>query len=84
MQECVVPHIWKCTNIVSLPKTTPPKTIEQDLRSISLTPVSASLMEDYPVKWMWDVLDGKIDKNQFACLKTFQQSMLGTRIGCFS
>ena len=46
-------------------KKSPPKAMEQDLRPVSLTPVLAKLLEDYPVKWMWQILHGKIDKSQF-------------------
>ena len=69
IQNGIVPSLWKSAEVIPLPKVTPPKVIEQDLRPISLTPILAKLLEDYPVKWLWKVLDGKIDPCQFGCLK---------------
>ncbi len=69
IQSGIVPPLWKSADVVSLPKKFPPKEIEQDLRPISLTPLLSKLLEDYPVMWMWEALEGKVDPNQFGCLK---------------
>ena len=37
-REGFIPSIWKCTDVVSLPKVTPPKCLDKGLRPISLTP----------------------------------------------
>ena len=36
LREGVVPAVWKQANIIAVPKTKPPKSVEQDLRPISL------------------------------------------------
>ncbi len=69
LQNGVVPSLWKSAEVISLPKVSPPRVIEQDLRPISLTPILAKLLEDYPVKWLWNVITDKIDPCQFGCLK---------------
>ena len=32
IQEAYVPDLWKCADVIPLPKTNPPKTLKKDLR----------------------------------------------------
>ena len=66
IRESFIPTIWKCADVLPLPKVTPPMEIEKDLRPISLTPaVSKACMEHFIYKWLWDCVKDKIDPCQF-------------------
>ncbi len=66
IRESYVPHIWKCADVLPLPKVTPPTEIEKDLRPISLTPaMSKACMEHFIYTWLWECVREKIDPNQF-------------------
>lgn len=65
MQEGRVTETWKFANIVPIPKVPSPKDITSDLRPISITSVPGKALEYFPVKWMYDAIEAKIDPNQF-------------------
>ena len=66
IRESFVPDIWKCADVLPLPKVTPPMEIEKDLRPISLTPaMSKACMEHFIYKWLWECVKDKIDPCQF-------------------
>ena len=66
VRESFVPDIWKSADVLPLPKTSPPKIIEKDLRPISLTPaVSKACMEHFVYQWIWECIEDKIDPLQF-------------------
>lgn len=67
--EGVVPTVWKQANIVAIPKTKPPKSIEQDLRPISLTPTLSKILESLIGRWMLEKIGDKFDRKQFGALK---------------
>ena len=64
-----MPTVWKQANIVAIPKSKPPKLIEQDLRPISLTPTLSKIFESLIGRWMLEKIGDKFDKNQFGALK---------------
>ena len=64
-----MPSIWKRANVVAIPKIKPPKSIEQDLRPISLTPTISKIFESIVGKWMLDAIGDKFDKKQFGAIK---------------
>ena len=68
-REGFIPSIWKSADVVPLPKITPPKRLEKDLRPISLTPVISKIQESFMHKWLWDVIRNIVDKNQFGAIK---------------
>ena len=45
-----LPHLWKCANIIPLPKTSKVNDINCDLRPISLTPTISKIAEGYVVQ----------------------------------
>ena len=53
----------------ALPKKTPPKSIESDLRPISLTPILSKELETHIVRWIWDSIDGSVDPTQYGSVK---------------
>ena len=69
IKEGIVPSIWKKANVVAIPKIKPPKSIEQDLRPISLTPTISRIFESIVGKWMLDAIGDKFDKKQFGAIK---------------
>ena len=52
-------------NVIPLPKTSPPVSIEKDIRPISLTPIAAKVFESIIMKWVDETIEGKIDAKQF-------------------
>ena len=69
IREGVVPKIWKRADVVAIPKNKPPKSIERDLRPISLTPTISKIFESLVGKWMLDAIGAKFDKKQFGAIK---------------
>ena len=68
LQSGIVPALWKESNIIPIPKVISPNE-ESDTRPISLTPCLSKVLEDFVVKWLLDDIKGKIDQQQFGCLK---------------
>ena len=69
ISEGVVPVAWKQSNVVPIPKSNPPKTIEDDPRSISLTPTLAKHLEWFIGQQLLSTVAGKLDTKQFCALK---------------
>ena len=65
----VVPVAWKQSNVVPVPKSNPPKTIEDDLRPISLMPTLAKHLEWFIGQQLLSTVAGKLDTKQFGALK---------------
>jgi len=69
IREGVVPTVWKRANVVPIPKTRPPRSVEQDLRPISLTPTISKVFESLVGRWMIEEIGDKFDRKQFGALK---------------
>ena len=69
IRQGIVPLAWKLANVVPVPKTNPPATIDKDLRPISLTPCLCKVLESFIGQWILDDLQGKIDQRQYGALK---------------
>ena len=69
VRQGVVPGLWKCANVVPLPKVNPPVNIESDLRPISLTATLSKILESFVGKWIFAEIGDKIDKRQFGALR---------------
>jgi len=69
LHEGVVPTIWKQANIIVIPKTKPPKSVEQDLRPISLTPTVSKVFESLVGRRLLTSVADKFDKKQFGAIK---------------
>ena len=65
LREGVLPMEWKIANVIPLPKTSPPVSIEKDIRPISLTPIAAKVFESIIMKWVDETIEGAIDAKQF-------------------
>ena len=69
ISEGVVPVTWKKSNVVPVPESNPPKSIEDDLRPISLTPTLAKHLEWFIGQQLLSTVAGKLDTKQFGALK---------------
>jgi hypothetical protein len=68
-RDSYLPQIWKCANTCALPKTSPPKIIEKDLRPISLTPIISKGIEYYARNWFMEHFKNTIDTTQYGSQK---------------
>ena len=65
LREGVLPMECKMANVIPLPKTSPPVSIEKDIRPISLTPIAAKVFESIIMKWVDETIEGGIDAKHF-------------------
>jgi len=74
--EAMLASILTVSGVLScspLPKKKSPEflrsiIIETDLRPISLIAVLCKEMEDFVVKWVWDIVEDRVDQNQYVRL----------------
>ena len=64
-----VPSLWKCANVLPLGKVPRPRSIDSDLRPISLTAVLSKVLEGFVFDWLAAVVMPHIDPFQFGCVK---------------
>jgi len=69
VREGFVPPIWKHADTIPSPKVNPPKSLQSDLRPISLTPTLSKLLKSFVGKWILNVIETTIDRRQFGALK---------------
>ena len=69
IREGFVPGRWKEANVVPVPKAHPPRSIESDLRPISLTSTLGKLLESIVGTWMLEMIDDKLDNRQYGARK---------------
>jgi len=69
IRQGVVPNSLKYANVVPVPKSNPPTSIEKDLRPISLTPTLSKVLESFIRQWILNDLEGKFDPRQYGALK---------------
>ena len=65
LRDGVIPALWKTAHVIPLPKKQPPRSIEKDIRPISLTPIVSKIFESIVMKWVDHILEDKIDDKQF-------------------
>ena len=64
-----VPTLWKSADGLPLPKISNPKSVDSDLRPISLTPVLSKLLEGFVFRWLLNHIKLSIDHLQFGNIK---------------
>lgn len=64
-----IPALWKCADVLPLPKVPKPKSVDSDLRPISLTPVLSKLLEGFVFRWLFNHIKPSIDHLQFGNIK---------------
>jgi hypothetical protein len=65
----LVPDLWKRASVVSIPKSHPPHSIQDDLRPISLTPALSKLLEATLDRRLLPKIAGNLDPRQFSALR---------------
>jgi hypothetical protein len=65
----LVPDLWKRANVVPIPKSHPPQSIQDDLRPISLTPTLSKLLEATLGRRLLPKIAGNLDPRQFGALR---------------
>ena len=66
LREGVLPKLWKTATVIPLPKKRPPRSIENDIRPIALTPILAKVFESIVLKWVDNIIIPQIDDMQFS------------------
>ncbi|CAB3988217.1 Hypothetical predicted protein [Paramuricea clavata] len=66
MKEGYIPELLKSSIVIPVPKINPPRTIENDLRPISLTCTIAKVMEGFTCTRLLPQLEDKLDPRQYA------------------
>ena len=61
--------LWKSADVLPLPKISNPKSVDSDLRPISLTPVLSKLLEGFVFRWLLNHIKSSIDHLQFGNIK---------------
>ena len=69
VREGVVPSRWKEANVVPVPKVHPLRTIEADLRPISLTATLGKVLESFVGSWILERVSSRLDDRQYGALK---------------
>lgn len=67
-QGCV-PAIWKQANVVPVPKAHPPKSMQNDLRPISLISTLTKVLESFVGSWILNKIQPNLANNQIGVLK---------------
>ena len=55
LRESFLPPVWRCSTIIPIPKCNPPRTVDKDLRPISLTGILAKELEYFVCQWVMDL-----------------------------
>ena len=77
LRDAYVPSLLKTAAVTPIPKQTPPDSIENDIRPISLTCQIAKLMEGFTVTRIMPSIVSQLDKKQFAMAgKSTQQAIV--------
>ncbi len=69
IQEGKLPTEWKRANVIPLPKVNPPRSIQSDIRPISLTCTLSKYMESFVGNWLLDKTERSIDLRQYGGMK---------------
>ncbi len=75
MRKGLLPTEWKSAEVIPLAKVTPPQSVENDARPVSLTPTAVKQQESFVYRWLWDVVKDKINPNQYGCVKKSSTTM---------
>lgn len=61
--------MWKCADVLPLAKIPIPKSVDTDLRPISLTAVLSKVLEGFVFSWLYPIVMPQIDPRQFGGIK---------------
>ena len=71
----VLPHIWKCGDVIPISKVPNPKSADEDLRPISLTCVLNKMLERFVYCWVLSSIRPHIDQYQYGNIKNCSTSL---------
>ena len=69
IREGYIPALWKCATLIPIPKVTPARKIEEDLRPISLTAVLSKHLESFVGGWILDIIVDKLHVRQYGGMR---------------
>jgi hypothetical protein len=69
IRQGFVPHQWKISRVTPIPKSLPPRSIESDLRPISITSSISKVAESIVSRFFNQHFNPLLDSNQFGCSK---------------
>ena len=69
IREGFVPSCWKEANVIPVPKVHPPRSVESDLRPISLTATLGKLLESFVGAWILERIENQLDGRQYGALR---------------
>ncbi len=69
IRQGIVPVQWKRSRVVPIPKCSPARRIESDIRPISITPILAKVAESFIASFVEDHFCSLADHNQFGATK---------------
>ena len=75
LRQDFVPSLWKSTNVLPIPKSSPALDIDSDFRPISLTPILSKILESFPYCWLLQSVSNQIDPLQFGSQRGSSASM---------
>lgn len=67
IRQGIVPTQWKLSRVTPLPKCIPPKSLESDIRPISITSSIAKIAEGFISSFFNEHFSTHLDINQFGC-----------------
>ena len=59
----------KQANVTPIPKVHPPRSIQSDVRPISLTPTISKYLESFIGSYILETIKDKLDPNQYGAIK---------------
>ena len=65
LRDGVIPALWKTAHAIPLPMKQTPRSIEKDIRPISLTSIVSNMFESIMMKWVDHLLENNIDDKLF-------------------
>ena len=69
VREGFVPGRWKEANVIPVAKVRPLRSVESDLRPISLIATLGKLLEAFVESWILERIESKLDDRQYGALK---------------
>ena len=77
LRDCRLPTKWKQANVTPIPKVHPPRSIQSDVRPISLTPTISKYFESFIGKYILETIKDKLDPNQYCAIKGLSTTHAG-------
>jgi hypothetical protein len=70
VHDGIVPSCWKIANVVPFPKIHKPKSVQDEIRPISLTTTSSTVFESIAGRWMLSAVAGMFGSRVYGALQS--------------